>query len=57
MGKKGLIAMLSAQRPAGVTPDVNGRYPEHADDKACKYGFHLDTEIKGRHHQKSKTGI
>ena len=32
---KGLVAMLTAKRSAGVALEVNLRSPLHADDEAC----------------------
>ena len=34
--KRLLTAMLSARRPAGVTPEVNLRNPLHTGNKVCK---------------------
>ena len=36
MGLKGLAAMLTAKRPAGVAPEVNLNDPLHAGSVACR---------------------
>ena len=43
-------AMLAAKRSAGVTSEVNLRYPLCTRDKACKQGIHPDFETQGRRH-------
>ena len=42
------------QSSAGVTPEVNLKYPFHPGEK--KQGVHPGFETQGRHHQKAKTG-
>ena len=49
--------MLAIKRSAGATPVVNLRKPLHVGKESHKQGIHPGFETKGKHHQKSKSGI
>ena len=57
VNQKGLAAMLTIKKSAGVVPQANLRNPLHVGDEAHKPGIHTDFEIQGRCHQKSKTRV
>ena len=49
--------MLTTKRSTGVAPEVNMKNPLHAGIEAHNWGIHPGFETKGRHYQKSKTGV
>ena len=51
---KDLVAMLTAKRSAGVTPEVNLMITQAK--KACMRGIQPGFEIQGKRHQKPTSG-
>ena len=55
--QKGLAAMVTIKRLAGVAPKVNRRNPLQAGKAAHKQGMQPALETHARYHHKSKTGV
>ena len=54
LSKRGSVAMLAANRLAGVTSEMNLRIPSHSGDEVHKEGIHPGFELRSKRQYRSK---